>query len=33
MMTILTIALATMHIHFAGGGGKKPIPVIVFKGH
>ena len=29
MMTIL--AAATMLIHFAGGDGRKPIPVIAFK--
>ncbi|MDH7786703.1 hypothetical protein QBD01_002724 [Ochrobactrum sp. 19YEA23] len=31
MMTILTIAVATMLIHLAGGDGRKPIPVIAFK--
>ncbi|GEM_PF-2419661 len=33
MMTILTIAVATMLLDLAGGGGGKPIPVIVFKSH
>ncbi len=33
MMTILTIAVATMLFDLAGGDGRKPIPVIVFKSH